>query len=52
MKLIKVSDRKQVSLGHLAQHDYYYAAILSDGRIVLTPVDLVPMKRKVDDEQR
>lgn len=50
-KLIKVSDRGQVSLGSLAQYDLYLGTLEEDGTIVLRPASVVPIKRKVSNEQ-
>lgn len=40
-KLLKVNVRGQVSLGKLAQHEYYEARVDADGRIYLDPVVVV-----------
>lgn len=56
-KLVRVSSRGTVSLGSLADNEFYYAFMDRDGRIILDPVAVlpasqVPIRRKVDDEQR
>lgn len=56
-KLIRVSARGTVSLGNLADNEFYNAYVDPDGRIILEPVAVlpasqVPIRRKVDDEKR
>lgn len=50
-KLIKVSDRGQVSLGSLAQYDLYLGTLNEDGTIILRPASVVPIKRKAANGQ-
>lgn len=47
-KIIRVSARNTVSLGELAQFDQYEGAVDDQGRIILTPVRIVPLKEVRD----
>lgn len=38
MKILKVNDRKQITLGKLAQHENYVGVVDPDGTIRLVPV--------------
>lgn len=39
--VLRVDSRKRISLGDLAQHQYYLASLEGDGIIVLIPAVLV-----------
>lgn len=41
-KLLKVNVRGQVSLGSLAQYELYEGHVDENGRIILTPMVVVP----------
>lgn len=56
-KLVRVTGRGVVSLGSLADYEYYEAWVDDEENIHLRPVSIVPastvpIHRKVDDEQR
>jgi len=41
--LLEVDGRRRISLGSLAEHDRYLAAVEADGTIVLTPAVVMPL---------
>ncbi len=41
-KLLTVDARKRITLGALARHDHYTVALLGNGALLLTPVELRP----------
>lgn len=47
-KLIRVSDRGTVSLGKLADYEYYMAIRREDGSILMKPVSVQLVERKND----
>jgi hypothetical protein len=44
-QLVELDSRRRVSLGKLAAHDRYLVRVESDGTIVLTPAQVVPLSR-------
>lgn len=41
--LLTVDFRNRISLGSLAMHKYYLASVESDGTVVLTPAEVIPL---------
>lgn len=47
-KIFKVNERRQISLGKIAKHDFYVASVNENDEITLYPVTVQSVKRQVD----